>query len=567
MTQTISNEIHSILREAKSIAAIYPERAYDMSAEALELATSHQLELEKGYGLLGMSFACRAKSDISPMLDLAYKALEIFDRHQEMKGQIRALNLIGIAYFYSAMYEQSLKFLLQVISLLKHNQDDFLLSCVLNNIGEVYRESSSYNKALDYFEQALKVSDANNFRFNKASILGNIGEIFFSQKKYDEALTYYNQSYDLLMEENDMVNLGDVEHRLGKIYFVVGNLVQAENFFRRALERLSAIDNKYYAIDVLMNLGQLIGLRDFSAALSHYVKALRYAESINAKKKIMILSRKISEHYELEGDYRSALDYFKEFCRVNEEITASTLGSKLEILNIELRYIEVAGKFEQIQERLEKEIAYQQHELKKIKEVNAILEKKAYEDELTGIPNRRSINLYLNELMESALESTLESTQPMAMFMMDIDHFKKFNDYWGHSEGDGCIKQIAGGIKKLQREGGDLFGRYGGEEFVFFAPNLSYKSAEVLGHTIRDTVEKLGLYYVENGCKKPVTISVGGTVGTLQEFGSVASMMELADAELYKAKALGRNQTQLRDLSAAPRVVDTDHRQRGNGHG
>lgn len=545
MTQKISSEIHSMLKEAKSIAAIYPERAYNMSMEALQLADSHQLKLEEGYALLGMSFACRASSDISSMLDLAYKSLEIFDQHHEPAGQIRALNLIGIAYFYSAMYEQSLKFLLQVISLLKHNQDDFLLSCVLNNIGEVYRESLSYEKALDYFDEALKVSNANDFKFNRASILGNMGEIYFSQQKYDDALAYYNQSYDLLMEENDMVNLGDVENRLGKIYYVTGNLEKAEFFFRRALERLNTIDNKYYAIDVLMNLGQLIGLRDFNAALSQYVKALRYAESINAKKKIMILSRKISEHYELEGDFRSALDYYKEFSRVNEEITASTLGSKLEILNIELRYIEVAGKFDQIQERLEKEIANQKHELKKIKEVNAILEKKAYEDELTGIPNRRSINLYLNELMESAMESN----EPMALFMLDIDHFKKFNDYWGHSNGDECIKKIAGGIKKLLSESGDLFGRYGGEEFVYFAPNHSYKSAEVLGHTIRSEVEKLGLYYVEDGRNKPVTISVGGAVGTLLEFGSVASMMELADAELYKAKALGRNQTQLIDLT------------------
>jgi diguanylate cyclase (GGDEF)-like protein len=563
MTQKISSEIHSMLKEAKSIASIYPERAYDMSVEALQLADSHNLKLEEGYALLGMSFARRASSDISSMLDLAYKSLEIFDQYHELPGQIRALNLIGIAYFYSAMYEQSLKFLLQVISLLKHNQDDFLLSCVLNNIGEVYRESSSYKKALDYFEEALKVSNANDFKFNKASILGNMGEIYFSQQKYDEALAYYNQSYDLLMEENDMVNLGDVENRLGKIYYVIGNLEQAEFFFRRALERLNAVDNKYYAIDVLMNLGQLIGLRDFSAARSQYDKALRYAESINAKKKIMILSRKISENYELEGDFRLALDYYKEFSRVNEEITASTLGSKLEILNIELRYIEVTGKFEQIQERLEKEIANQKHELNKIKEVNAILEKKAYEDELTGIPNRRSINLFLNELMES----DRESNQTMVLFMLDIDHFKKFNDYWGHSNGDECIKQIADGIKKLLRESGDLFGRYGGEEFVFFAPNHSYKSAEVLGHTIRDEVEKLGLYYFENGRKKPVTISVGGAVGTLHEFGSVASMMELADAELYKAKALGRNQTQLIDLNEKPRMVDADHQQRGNGIG
>lgn len=544
MTQMISDEIHVKLKEAKLIAAIYPDRAYDMCLEALQLATSHQLEKEKGYALLGMSFACRAKSDINQMLDLAYKSLEIFDAVHEVPGQIRALNHIGIAYFYSAMYEQSLKFLLKVIHLLKHEKDDFLLSCVLNNIGEVYRESSSYDKALDYFFEALKVSDANGFKFNSATMLGNIGEIHFSQQQYSEALSYYCRSHTLLAEEHDMVNLGDVENKLGKIHFVLGNFAQAEVNFRCALERLNAVENKYYAIDVLMNLGQLVGMSDSNAALNYYEKSLRYAEGINAKKKIMTVSKRLSEHYELEGDFRSALDYYKEFSRVNEEIMASTLSSKLEILNIELRYIEVTGKFEQIQDRLEKEIAFQHHELEKIKQVNASLEKKAYEDELTGVMNRRSVNLFLNECMDSEREKE----DPVTLYMMDIDHFKKFNDCWGHSEGDGCIKQIADCIKNLQREQIDLFGRYGGEEFVFFAPNLEYTEAVTLGHTIREEVEKLGLYYEDNGDRKPVTISIGGVVGRLKEFGSVANMMELADAELYRAKALGRNQTQLREI-------------------
>lgn len=104
-----------------------------------------------------------------------------------------------------------------------------------------------------------------------------------------------------------------------------------------------------------------------------------------------------SEYHENQGDYMNALKYYKNYYNFKEQVMNSNLGNKLEILNIELKNIEIIGEFEQIKIRLEKKIAIQKNELEKIKLENKMLEKEAYEDELTGIPNRRSINAYLKK--------------------------------------------------------------------------------------------------------------------------------------------------------------------------
>lgn len=78
--------------------------------------------------------------------------------------------------------------------------------------------------------------------------------------------------------------------------------------------------------------------------------------------------------------------------------------------------------------------------------------------------------------------------EQIVLFMIDIDNFKKYNDYWGHSQGDICLRKISDSIKKIQNNRGDIFGRYGGEEFIYISTFLSYGDALELGNLIRTEV-------------------------------------------------------------------------------
>lgn len=547
MENNISKEIYKTLDEAKDISTTYPDKSYAMCEEVYHMSRKNHLKLEEGYSLIGMAFACRAKSEINKMMDYSYNALEIFEASQEPLGKIKALNLIGIAYFYNSMYEQALNYLLQALDLLENFNDNFLLSCILNNIGEVYRESAKYETALEYYYRALEICLSINSKFASASLLCNIGEIYFMEKKYNDALKYFTKSYDILIEEKNMVLLGEVENKLGKVHLINKNYSTAAEYFSNSLRRLENVDNKFYGIDVLVNLAKLQLKNDSTVSFYYFEKAIQYAEKINAKKKLSEIYKLLSETYEKSGDLRNALEYLKKYNRVEQEIMTSIVGNKLEILKIELDHLKENEKFEKIKlvnQRLEMEISNQRYKLEEIQKLNALLEKKAFEDELTCIPNRSYLNYHLNETWAECMLYN----KVIALFIIDIDNFKKYNDYWGHSKGDECLIKIANCIKEIQTERKDVFGRYGGEEFIYYTADINYDQALELGNLIRTKVENLYMKYTSDDNSSVVTISVGGILGKPSNLTNISNMIQFADKELYKAKNMGRNITLINNL-------------------
>lgn len=542
MEKTISNEIYEKINEAKKISTIYPEKSFELSKEAYNIARINNLKIEEGYSLISMAFSCRANSEVNKILDYSLKALEIFEDANEPAGQIRALNLIGIAYFYNSMYEDALKYLLQANEMLHFCNDDFLLSCVLNNIGEVYRESIVNDKAKEFYNEALRICTDNDYRLNTAATLGNIGEIYFKENKFTEALDYFNKSYNILIEEKDMISLGEAENRLGKVYCEIGRFNEAEEYLNCSLNRLDNVNNRYYAVDALVNMAKLNLEKNSNKSIELYKKAIHYAEMSNASKKLSEVYKLISEYYEKKEDFKNALEYYKKHSLLNEEIMTSNLGNKLEILKIELEHLKESDKFEKVKMMLEKEIQIQKNELFKIKKSNEILEKEAYEDELTGIPNRRYINSYLNKIWKNSIIND----ETIVLFMIDIDNFKKFNDYWGHSYGDECLKKVAKCLKEIQEKREDIIGRYGGEEFIYVARNIDFEQALELGDQLRIEVEKLDLCYKYNDKSSSITISIGGAIGKAADFKCFSNLIEISDNELYIAKDLGRNNTRLK---------------------
>ena len=541
----LKDEIHKKISHAKDISSTHPDRSISLSKQAHDMAKSHKLESEEGYALLNIAFANRAKSNISGILDYSYRAFKIFERSNDYEGQARSLNLVGIAYFYSSIYEEALKSFLEAIDLLKINNNKLLLINILNNIGEIYRESDLYDKAIEYYNKAIDIIDNKDCNLSQAAITANMGQIYFAKRQFTKALEIYNRSYNILTNSNDIIGLGEVENRIGKTHYVLGDLKKAEEYYFKSLNRLEDINNKYYAIDTLINIAELYMERSSDKALDFYKKAVIYAEDVDSKKKLCNIYSMISKYYENKSQYKASLEYYKKHSNIKEEVISLNLTNKLEILNIEIKNIENTEKIYKIRRRLEDEINRQKNELENIKITNKMLEKKAYEDELTGIKNRRS----LNKDFESILKGKHSNDENIVLFMIDIDKFKRYNDYWGHSEGDICLKKISACIKNIQASRSDIFGRYGGEEFVYISHSIDFQEAKNLGNFIRTEVENLGLYYMDRGEKRKTTISVGGVVGPKSCFTSMSRIIELSDKELYRAKDMGRNITILKNLS------------------
>lgn len=179
----------------------------------------------------------------------------------------------------------------------------------------------------------------------------------------------------------------------------------------------------------------------------------------------------------------------------------------------------------------------------KVYEDNLIenLSKKAMQDSLTNLPNRS----YLESFLSYKLSEYQRFEQKFALLFADIDHFRVFNNTYGHDVGDIVLKDIAKGISQIVKKN-DMFGRWGGEEFVgIFSINRSYE-ASVIAERIRRLVENT-VITTPNGQELEVTISVGVT--TVRQGDSLNDVVKRADQLMYQSKNNGRNQV-TSDVSA-----------------
>ena len=157
----------------------------------------------------------------------------------------------------------------------------------------------------------------------------------------------------------------------------------------------------------------------------------------------------------------------------------------------------------------------------------------AYRDQLTAIPNRRSFD----EVLDSEWRRALRAASELSLVMFDIDHFKDFNDRYGHQRGDECLKQVAGEINEAARRAGDFAARYGGEEFAMIFANTSIEGAQALAEQVRLAVRKRAIEFGDG----VVTISGGCATLVPADWQSSADLIAAADAALYIAKATGRD--------------------------
>lgn len=174
------------------------------------------------------------------------------------------------------------------------------------------------------------------------------------------------------------------------------------------------------------------------------------------------------------------------------------------------------------------QIAFKQYEY------NQKLEKQATTDPLTGVFNRRQFF----DLAEKEIARSLRYHEPFSLLMIDIDHFKKINDTYGHSIGDEIIKNVAKTIFNNLREV-DLIGRFGGEEFIIILSKTELKDAVLVAERLRLKIESSSIKSADQIIK--CTVSIG--IGTYQENDqNIIDIINRADECLYCAKNQGRNQ-------------------------
>lgn len=165
------------------------------------------------------------------------------------------------------------------------------------------------------------------------------------------------------------------------------------------------------------------------------------------------------------------------------------------------------------------------------------VEQLSFQDGLTGIANRRMFDKTLDREWSRAQRER----SPLSLIMLDIDYFKQYNDYYGHQQGDECLKLVAKALCGVSKRAIDLIGRYGGEEFVLLLPETNETQAVQLAEQCFSAVNQQKLPHELSTVDDVVTVSAG--VSTIIPLGETQSstLIETADKLLYQAKQKGRN--------------------------
>ncbi|PVX37053.1 diguanylate cyclase [Janthinobacterium sp. 78] len=193
-----------------------------------------------------------------------------------------------------------------------------------------------------------------------------------------------------------------------------------------------------------------------------------------------------------------------------------------------------------LHDSLERRVAERTEQLE---DANRKLATLSITDGLTGLSNRR----HFDDVLRAECARAARVSQPLAVIMLDVDYFKRFNDRHGHQAGDACLIRVAQALAAGMRRAGDLTARYGGEEFSIVLPNTGADEARQIGEALRRAIEELAIPHASADAAQ-VTISVGIAVQSPPGAADPDALLRLADAALYHAKDAGRNCVVLRML-------------------
>jgi diguanylate cyclase len=241
----------------------------------------------------------------------------------------------------------------------------------------------------------------------------------------------------------------------------------------------------------------------------------------------------------------TATSYSESLAGVTEKLGAAKDRDGLRAIVESL--VQTAKEMEHANHKLEARLSASKQEINQLQENLEVVRTESLTDPLTSLANRK----FFDQTLSKAIDDALANNQPLSLIIADIDHFKKFNDTFGHLTGDQVLRLVALSMRQNVK-GQDIAARYGGEEFAIVLPNTVLRSALTVADHIRRAVMAKELKKRSTGENLGrVTLSVG--VAALKSGDSLQSLIGRADKCLYAAKHQGRNRVMCEtDLDAAP---------------
>ncbi len=292
--------------------------------------------------------------------------------------------------------------------------------------------------------------------------------------------------------------------------------IEFEQIFNAATDGMWIVDDKFNVVRLNKALSRFLG-KTATQAIGRKCYDLFPCSLCRTDDCSLALNLAENCHYERDLDIKTG-----------EEVKSFIVSSS-RYLGLDNTLLGMVASFKEITER--------KHAATMLYKANQELQSLTFTDGLTQIANRRCFD----DIFRQEWQRMARAKRSLSLIMCDVDHFKLYNDHYGHLAGDSCLISISHAISSFCKRPADLAARYGGEEFIVILPETDACGAVVVAESIRLGVQELAIDHAASPIHAYVTLSLGVSSTVPQSGGNPQALLEASDYALYEAKRAGRN--------------------------
>lgn len=470
---------------------------------------------------------------------------------------------LGVLYWYANSSVESINYKLKALNIVEEKQLNSDIAEILVDIGIDYIGAGNYDEALKYLLRGLEydVKDKSDNGYIKSYAILNLVDCynklndFENSRKYFEMFDKYIYDYENENNRNQFITVMNLYRSDYEIR--TGNLTEALrllNLSKSQYEEAKAF--YFYNFEILLN--ETYG--DLNYNLGEYEEALKYhkeAERLVSETEIAYprenLNDKIYLDYKALGDNENTIKYLEKNNELKSEIAQRNNRKYSQYLLNEFESEKNTKTILQLKNQRRNMLGFIiilfavtcligvfviiiSIKNKEIVRLNELFKSLSVTDGLTQISNRRA----LDELLSKNWNEYINKYIPISFIMIDIDYFKKYNDNYGHLEGDKILKDVADTIKKSCKST-DFVSRYGGEEFIIILLKTEKSDVISIIERIQKNIHDLNLEHKYSEVSDRITLSIGVSISNYGGNRSYEEYIKEADEALYTSKERGRN--------------------------
>jgi diguanylate cyclase (GGDEF)-like protein len=330
-------KIDELNEEASGLILSSPERALSLAETALSQAEAQGYAEGSAQALLNVGWCEFYLTRMTPAIESYQKALDAFTGLGDALGEMESLHALGLAYQEMGRYERAMDYYTRSLEVARKSENRLREAVTLNGIGEVCIELGEIKEALDYFLRAYETVPDDNESELISNILLDIGTAYQRMGNWSLAREFAEKSMEIALASKNLQAEGKCRHLLGLIFLAGDRFELAESHYVKALEICEALKNERERASILLDLGTIhLMTGDVDRGLERFRVALASAEGIGAKRLINAAYEKLSEVYEILGDFELSLDYYKRFSRFEHEALNEDASRKIK--NVTVQY-------------------------------------------------------------------------------------------------------------------------------------------------------------------------------------------------------------------------------------